>query len=81
MAHSRSAKKRVRQNVVRKLRNRGYKRHLKKKITAALSAVPDEKATALSETYSAIDRAAKKRIIHKNTAARKKARLAKKMAV
>lgn len=81
MAHSRSAKKRVKQDRVRRTRNKGYKRHMKKKITSTLSVSAGKKATALSEAYSAIDKAAKKGVIHKNTAARKKSRLAKKIAV
>lgn len=37
----------------------------------------DEVAKTLSEAYSAIDKAMKRGVIKKNTAARKKARLAK----
>jgi small subunit ribosomal protein S20 len=81
MAHAHSAKKRIKQDRIRRMRNKGYKMHMKKKITATLSAAPDGKATALSEAYSAIDRAVKKGVIHKNTASRRKSRLAKKTAV
>lgn len=81
MAHSRSVKKRIRQDRVKKIRNRRYKRHIKKEISTALSAAPDEKVTTLSKVYSIIDRAAKRGVIHKNTATRKKSRLAKKTAI
>jgi len=81
MAHTRSVKKRIRQDRIRKMRNRGYKRRMKKEITATLSAAPGEKVTASSKAYSIIDRAAKRGVIHKNTAARKKSKLAKKTAV
>jgi len=81
MAHSRSVKKRIRQDRVKKIRNRSYKRHIKKEISTTLSVAPDEKVTALSKVYSIIDRAAKRGVIHKNTAARKKSRLAKKTAI
>ncbi len=81
MAHTPSARKRIRENEKRRVRNRGYKRRMKKRIALAVSASPDKKIANLSEAYSAIDRAAKKRIIHKNTAARKKSKLATKMSL
>jgi small subunit ribosomal protein S20 len=42
---------------------------------AAKSGKPKEAVAALSEAYSKIDRAVVKGILHKNTAARRKARL------
>lgn len=38
---------------------------------------PDEAREALSEVYSVLDRAARRNIIHPNTASRQKARLAR----
>ena len=38
---------------------------------------PDEAQGALSDLYSMLDRAAARRVLHPNTAARKKARLAR----
>ena len=48
-----------------------------KKFDAELAANPANVSTQYSVTASAIDKAAAKGIIHKNTANRKKARLAK----
>lgn len=80
MAHHKSTKKQMRQDVKRRARNRAVKsevRSVSKKVAAATS--PDEAGKALSEAASAIDKAAKKRIIHWKTAARKKSRLAKRV--
>lgn len=79
MAHTASAKKRIRQDTVRGSRNKGYKRRTKTKIANAISATTENRKKGLSEAYSVIDKAAKKGIIHKKTAARKKSRLAKKL--
>ena len=52
-----------------------------KKFLAAVEAGDNETANALyPETVSAIDSAASKGILHKNNAANKKAKLAKKLA-
>lgn len=83
MAHSLSAKKRVRQNAKRRLRNRDRKRVIRlelKKMTSAL--VSGDKATATEELKKAqtvLDRTASRGTIHKNTAARRKSKLAKKI--
>ncbi len=80
MAHTLSTKKRIRQGKVRKSRNTGYKRRMKNKTAKAIATDSKDKVTALKEAYSATDKAAKKGVIHKNTAARKKSRLAKKLS-
>ena len=69
-----SAKKRLRQNTKRKLVNQIVKTRIKTETKKALES-GDVKAAA-----SQIDRAAAKGIIHKNAAARKKSRLAKRAA-
>ena len=83
MAHSLTAKKRIRQNVVRRARNRARKRQLHLKVRAFGEAVragkPEESATALKAAIKTIDKVASKRTIHKNTAARKKSRLQKQL--
>ncbi len=68
-----SAKKRLRQSAKRQLRNQIAKTRIK---TEVKKAVAGEENVAVS----VIDRAAAKGIIHKNAAARKKSRLAKKLA-
>ncbi|MDC0259538.1 30S ribosomal protein S20 [Verrucomicrobiales bacterium] len=80
MANSASALKRVRQIVVRTSRNRVVKNNVKEARKALLVAVEggnkDEAAKALVAVSSTADRAAKKNIIHRNTAGNIKAKAA-----
>lgn len=72
----RSAEKRARQNRRRRDRNRQARSRLRtalKKVRQAES--PDVSRDALMEAESLLDRLAQKGIIHRNTAARHKARL------
>ena len=79
-----SAKKRVLVTEKKTLQNKAIKSALKtqiKKVLAAVNAGDKELANKLyPETVSAIDSAASKGILHKNNAANKKAKLAKKLA-
>ncbi len=78
MANTRSSKKRLRQTVTRTQRNRTQRSALRsavRKVRAATSAA-DARA-ALRQAERLIDRAARKRLIHPNTAARQKTRLHK----
>ena len=83
MAHSLSAKKRVRQNLKRRARNRYRKEQLKDNLKAFGSAVTAgdwKKAEAeLNKTTQRLDRIATKGTIHRNTASRKRSRLAKRL--
>lgn len=83
MPRRRTSLKRKRQDKKRRLRNLKVKGELKKtlkKFQALLSAKNiDEAKTLLKKVYSLLDKAAKKRIIHPNTASRKKSRLAKRL--
>ena len=85
MAHSLSAKKRVRQNLKRRARNRARKDQIKdsvKGFTAAItSGKLDQAEKALRAASQKLDRIATKGTIHKNTAARKRSRLAKRLNV
>lgn len=72
---SKSGLKRKRQSVKRRLRNQAVHSHLK---TAAKQAV--DNPNQLASAIAALDRAARKGIIHRNTAARKKSRLLKRVA-
>jgi ribosomal protein S20 len=69
-----SAIKRAKQTVVRRERNVATKRALKDAVKA-FNAKPT--AATLSAAQSAIDTAVKKNVLNKNTAARRKALLAK----
>ena len=74
MANSKSAAKRARQNPRRTLRNRSVTsnlRSLTKRQTAS------GKPAETRDLISALDKAAKRGIIHKNVANRRKARLNK----
>ena len=84
MANIKSAKKRVLVSEKKTLENKAIKSALKTQIKKFLAAVAEgnkEQANALyPETVSAIDSAVSKGILHKNNAANKKAKLAKKLA-
>jgi small subunit ribosomal protein S20 len=83
VAHHASALKQMRQSLKHRDRNRKNVSQLKtqvKKLRAAIEKGDAEAAkTLLPETVSAIDRAAKKGIVHDNAAARYKGRLSKKV--
>lgn len=83
MAHSLSAKKRIRQNVKRNALNRHRKLQLKNELKALTTAVgkADVKAAgeALKTVASRLGKLAAKHTIHKNAAARRRSRLAKKV--
>lgn len=72
-----SAMKRVRQAEKRRLRNKAMKTRIKNTIKKLLKAEGEERIRLLREAYSLLDKAARKGIIHENTAARKKQKLAK----
>jgi small subunit ribosomal protein S20 len=75
------AKKRVKQNERNRIRNRARKNALKtetRKLTDAVTAGKlDEAKSALVSVTKTIDQVCAKGTLHKNTAARKKSRLAK----
>jgi len=84
VAHSLSAKKRVRQNEKHNIRNRAVKSELKGEIKKLLDLVHDKKTDeakkCLAKVYKELDQVAAKGVIHKNTADRKKSRLALRVA-
>ena len=79
MPNTKGAKKRLRQSVVRRDRNKAQKtrlRHSLRKFREAVAAKKLDEATALSRsTAILLDKAAAKRIIHANKAARLKSRM------
>ncbi len=80
MANIKSAKKRILVNRTKADRNKAIKSGVKtsvKKVTAAIAANDKEAAqAALVAATATIDKAAKKGVLHKNTASRKVSRLA-----
>ncbi|MDP6494221.1 MAG: 30S ribosomal protein S20 [Dehalococcoidia bacterium] len=85
MPHSLSADKALRQSEKRRLRNKSVRSGVKTRTTTAeklvqegdMGVAPD----AVKEAVRSLDRAAKKGVIHANTAARRKSRLVKKLNV
>ncbi len=83
MPTMKSAKKRLRQNIKHNLKNRSYRGALKTQLKKFLSVVKEGNTQAAQEelrlTVKKLDKGVSKGIIHKNTASRKKSRLAKKL--
>jgi small subunit ribosomal protein S20 len=81
MPNNAAAQKRMRQEQKRRLHNRSVKSLVKTQITKARQAVAlDEDAEeAVRAAVSELDRAAKKGVIHRNNAARRKSRLMKQL--
>ena len=87
MANSKSAEKRIEINRRNRLRNRFYKSSVRTLIKGFFKDLEIYKASKnlddkknlqkiLSSIYSLIDKGTKKNVFHKNTAARKKSKLA-----
>jgi small subunit ribosomal protein S20 len=79
MAHSLSARKRVRQNERRADRNKPFRTraaHAVREAREAIDAGDGDAADRVRDAQAALDRAARRRIIHPNAAARRKSRLA-----
>ena len=82
MPNIKSAKKRVRVNEAKNLRNRMLHSELRtdiKKANAAIEENQADKTQVVRVAVKKIDQAAAKGILHKNTAARKKSALDKKL--
>jgi small subunit ribosomal protein S20 len=83
VAHSLSAKKRIRQSIKRRARNRARKETIKDQTKAYLTALAGNdlaKATEeLRKTVIRLDKVAAKHTIHKNTASRRRSRLTKRL--
>jgi len=77
MAHSNSAKKRIRQNLTRRSLNRWRLRTMRvaiKDFEDSMSSGGDA-VTAYRKASAVIDRTAQKGVIHRNQAARRKSRM------
>ena len=91
MANSKSAIKRIAIAERNRLRNKAYKSALRSLMKKTLNAVdsyaaeptPENMAIVqenMSATYSKIDKAVKRKVLHRNNGARKKSRMAKALA-
>ena len=83
MAHSLSAEKRIRQNAKRRTINRARKSQIKTQVRhfdAALSSDDAAKAEQeFTKVVKKLDKAASTSAMHKNTAGRRKSRLARRL--
>ena len=74
-----SAKKRLRQNIATRERNRArrsfVRNRCKKVVKAVLEGSVEEADRLFREAVKSLDQASSKRIVHRNAAARKKSRL------
>ncbi|MBK9705767.1 MAG: 30S ribosomal protein S20 [Acidobacteria bacterium] len=79
MPNHKSAEKRERQNKLRNAVNTSNRTRLRSQIRSLRSVIAagnvQEAQTVLSQTVSIIDKAVQKGVLHRNTAARHKARL------
>jgi small subunit ribosomal protein S20 len=82
VANTRSAIKRMKQNERRRQRNRAARSTIRSTVKAArvaLAAKTPETATAVREAIRTLDRAVTQGVMHRNTAARRKSSLARKL--
>ncbi|MDE0065871.1 MAG: 30S ribosomal protein S20 [Acidimicrobiaceae bacterium] len=82
MANIKSQIKRNRQNLKRNQRNRSVRSEINTRTRNALEAISDDaldSEDAVRLAVQRIDKAAQKGVIHKNTAARNKSRLVRKL--
>jgi len=82
MPNNAAAEKRMRQEQKRRLHNRSIKSLVRTQITKArnaISAGDENSEEAVRKAVSELDRAAKKGVIHRNNAARRKSRLMKRL--
>lgn len=82
MANTKSAKKSIKVNERRRVRNQAVRSSVKtavKKTIEAIKSSPTDAEKVARDAYSTIDKAAVGGILHKNAAARKKSRLARRL--
>ena len=84
MANHKHTLKAHRQDIVRRARNRAFRTRLRGALKSLRASIAqgdvDAARSALSGTVSLIDRMSAKGVIHDNTAARYKSRLARRLA-
>ena len=78
MPNNASQQKRLRQSLVRRLKNRKVRSEIRTRTKQLLAMDSENEAqSALSDLQRVLDRAAQKRVIQPNAAARQKARVAR----
>lgn len=82
MANTRSARKRIRQNEKRRQRNRAVRSAVRSSVKSAREALGGtgaDSAIVVRDAIRALDRAVTQGVVHRNTAARRKSALARKL--
>jgi len=80
VANTKSAMKRIRQNERRRLRNRAMRSKIRGSVKTARAVEGAARPAAILEAIRVLDKAVSKGVIHRNTAARKKSALARRLA-
>jgi len=76
---AKAARAHERKRIINRTVRSSSRTAVKKALTAIASAEPDEATTAVCKALSGLDRAATKGVIHRNNAARRKSRLARRL--
>jgi small subunit ribosomal protein S20 len=79
VANTKSAMKRMRQNERRRLRNRAVRSQMRTAVKLARSLEGPQQRASVAEAIRSLDKAVSKGVIHRNTAARKKSALARRL--
>src|SRR6267143_1880905 len=79
VANTKSAMKRIRTSEKRRVRNRTIRSQVRTAVKTARAAGGDALRTAVDEAIRALDKAVTKGVVHRNTAARKKSALARRL--
>jgi small subunit ribosomal protein S20 len=79
VANTKSAMKRIRQNERRRLRNRAVRSQVRTAVKVARTIEGPEQRATIEEAIRSLDKAVSKGVIHRNTAARKKSALARRL--
>ena len=84
MANTRSARKRIKTSEKRRLRNRAVRSQVRSQVKTARSVEPTQGAegrAAIQDAIRSLDKAMSRGVIHRNTAARRKSSLARRLAL
>ena len=79
MPAAKAARAHERKRIINRTVRSSSRTAVKKALTAIASAEPDEATAAVGKALSGLDRAATKGVIHRNNAARRKSRLARRL--
>lgn len=79
MPAAKAARAHERKRIINRTVRSSSRTAVKKALIAIAAAEPEEATTAVGKALSGLDRAATKGVIHRNNAARRKSRLAKRL--